>query len=516
LKNFFHKNIISILSIIFISTIVIFLNSFPNWLAMKQTPEGMSFTGQASWFDPWDINVYVSAISWGQHHSFLLENTYTSQPNHPIFYYPVYTTIGMVFPKTNPFFLFHAFASAITFLLVGTLAFSTKKILDRRKDSLIAVLIMSLGGGLGFLIHIGQDSIDATMTSITLHSAFQRAHEGVALSAFFLALFGFYFWLEKKQIRWQIAAQISLVISLIFYPYNIAIYFLTTGIYLWITYGQLSFKNREWQTWILTIFLGITAVLGMALNLGENSSFSSVVSQSLSHPSILSFIFGYGLILILFIYQLIFIKNKTRIQTFLSIWVLCSFSLSLIPIGLSRFFLRGLYVPLALLAVFTVRYLSQRYFPKERVAAKNLLLGNLLLLVSMTSIQIFTERIKDIKNENPWYYMSNSERSTLNFIRDELPPDSTILTFYYMGNQIPANTNSRVYFGHLLQTPKAEEKQEKINQFYSGEMSEEEAKKFLVDNNIQYVYAGREEGEVNYPFLKSVFKNDAVNLYEIN
>ena len=134
----------------------------------------------------------------------------------------------------------------------------------------------------------------------------------------------------------------------------------------------------------------------------------------------------------------------------------------------------------------------------------------------MTSIQIFTERIKDIKNENPWYYMSNSERSTLNFIRDELPPDSTILTFYYMGNQIPANTNSRVYFGHLLQTPKAEEKQEKINQFYSGEMSEEEAKKFLVDNNIQYVYAGREEGEVNYPFLKSVFKNDAVNLYEIN
>ncbi|PIY80113.1 MAG: hypothetical protein COY80_04620, partial [Candidatus Pacebacteria bacterium CG_4_10_14_0_8_um_filter_42_14] len=100
-------------------------------------------------------------------------------------------------------------------------------------------------------------------------------------------------------------------------------------------------------------------------------------------------------------------------------------------------------------------------------------------------------------------------------IRDELSPNSTILTEYYMGNQIPANTEARVYFGHLLQTPNAAGKQEKIREFYGGKLSDKEAKIFLIDNNIQYVYIGREEQEVSYSFLRSIFEEDGVSIYEI-
>ena len=98
-----------LLLIILASIIFIFINHFPNYYAWKNTPEGFTFSGQASWFDPWDINVYVSAINWGQSHGFLMQNVYTSQPNKPIFYYPLYTLLGIVFPNTDVFILFHFF-----------------------------------------------------------------------------------------------------------------------------------------------------------------------------------------------------------------------------------------------------------------------------------------------------------------------------------------------------------------------------------------------------------------------
>lgn len=492
---------------------MIFVNLFPNYLALKQTSEGMSFTGQASWFDPWDINVYVSVIRWGQHHGILMENTYSSMPNQAILQYPIYSLMGSLFKNANPFLLFHLSAAVITIILVTVLVLIAKRIFSNNVEALISVLIACVGGGFGFLILLGQDSIDATMTAITLHSAFQRAHEGIALAAFMVALFSFHFSVVERKNNWHFVTYSSLFIAIISYPQNIASFALITAIYIWTRNNKISWKNLEWRFWFVSVLVGVSTAAAMTLNLSNNSSLGGVMKMQLTHPSPGSFVFGYGIMFLLFTYQFFYIKPKSEIQRFLTIWVLSCVMLSLIPVGFSRFFLRGLYVPLALLAVLTIKYLSSHFFAKEYQIAKNTMLMSLAILVSTTSLFIFTERIVEIKEENPWYYMTNSQRATLNFIRDELPADSTILTDYYMGNQVPANTNSRVYFGHLLQTPNATDKQEKIDQFYTGEMSGEDAKKFLTENNIQYVYADREELEVSYAFLEQEYANDEVFLY---
>lgn len=41
---------------------IIFINQFPDYYALTKTPKGFFYSGQASWFDPWDINVYTAAI----------------------------------------------------------------------------------------------------------------------------------------------------------------------------------------------------------------------------------------------------------------------------------------------------------------------------------------------------------------------------------------------------------------------------------------------------------------------
>jgi len=351
--NFLRRHASTIIIIIAVSAVVIFFNSFPIWLAYTHAPQEMSFTGQASWFDPWDINVYVSVIRWGQHHSILIENSYTSEPNQAILQYPLYALAGKLFREINPFLLFHLLATFCSIILISTLVLIVRRLLSNNKEVLISVLIMCIGGGLGFMIHLGQDSMDASVTSVTLHSAFQRAHEGIALAAFFLALFGFYFWLQQRQTRWQLITQIALIIAVIQYPQNIASFTLITAAYIWTQQRKVHWKNPEWRFWFATILIGVLTAAAMTLNLQNNDSFSGVIMMSLSHPSVSSFIFGYGLLLLLFLYQTFFVQPKTEIQRFLTIWVLSCVALSLIPVGFSRFFLRGLYVPLTLLAVYT-------------------------------------------------------------------------------------------------------------------------------------------------------------------
>ncbi len=54
------------LILLIIISFAVFVNLFPNYYAYVNTPSGYIFSGQASWFDPWDINIYVTAIKWGQ------------------------------------------------------------------------------------------------------------------------------------------------------------------------------------------------------------------------------------------------------------------------------------------------------------------------------------------------------------------------------------------------------------------------------------------------------------------
>src|SRR3989344_1817351 len=142
------KNIITFL---LISFIVIFLNSFPNYCAFINTPKDMIFSGQASWFDPWDINLYVSVVNWGQHHGILLSNTYTSIENKAILFYPLYAVFGSIFPNADPYLLFHLLAIFMGLIVMFILWQSIKVFLTTGKIQFIALLLIALGGGAGWL-----------------------------------------------------------------------------------------------------------------------------------------------------------------------------------------------------------------------------------------------------------------------------------------------------------------------------------------------------------------------------
>src|SRR3989339_1720370 len=106
------------LAFFIISAVILFLGFYPHYYAYQQTPAGYTFSGQASYFDPWDITNYFSAIRQAQlHKSFLLENWNTTENLPKTFIYPLYALTGILFSAVNPVFLYYAMAVIFSVLL---------------------------------------------------------------------------------------------------------------------------------------------------------------------------------------------------------------------------------------------------------------------------------------------------------------------------------------------------------------------------------------------------------------
>ena len=123
----------------------------------------------------------------------------------------------------------------------------------------------------------------------------------------------------------------------------------------------------------------------------------------------------------------------------------------------------------------------------------------------------------EVSNNNRWYYISENEKKGIEFLSN-VKDDKGVIAAYTLGNYIPAYTGKNVYFGHWIQTPNAKDKYNKVMDFYKGNMSDKEAVKFLDENNIGLIMYGNEEkliGKLKYSFLKSIYKNKEIEIFNI-
>lgn len=503
------------LAFLLITTFVLFLNAYPNYYAYLNTPEGKVFSGQASWFDPWDINVYVGALKWGQTNGVLLGNTYTTTAHSPVLMYIPYTLTGYFFPELDPFLLFHLLAGIVGFILLLVLWQVIKIFLLSSNFSLIALILISLGGGLGWLFFPQTPSADLFMTGFTFLSHFQRAHEGLGIIFYLLSLTLFYLAAIKEKLSLNLLSLFFLILLLFFYPYYLLSYTLIGGLFTIYLHLKNDIK-KPFLFLIFNIFLSTVVLYFYWNHLQGNPGFDGVLSQELKTPDLVQLLLGYGVLIPMLFYQL---KKGGRSHAyfFLNLWFFISLLLSFLPLGFARFYLRTLFLPLVLLTLLTLKPLAK----KLKVTPKILLLV-LVFILPVSSLYITYKRMYEVVQNNNWYYLTSSDQKMLDILRQE-GSGKGILTSYTLGNIIPAQTESKVYFGHLLQTPKAQEKIPNIIKFYSHNLTEEEARNFLNQEKISYIVYGREEQEITfsatgdkqlkYKFLKPVFFEGGTYLY---
>jgi len=499
---------ITILILFFIWLGAIFLNLYPHYLGYINCPHDKFFSKQVSWFDPWDINVYVAAVKDGQQGNFLLPNRYTTKTQSASLIYPLYTSAGLILPQADPFLIFYGLSIITAGLYILSVFTLSQFFLKNTTFASLNTALVIFGGGLGWSLINNFQAADLYQTGFISHSTIQRPHEAIGMSLFLLALYlGFKF--QKNQHSSKIIL-INLSLYLItlvpFYPYYLPIFGLIQCLYWW--FLKLKKERLIMLAGVCLVPAGLTLIYWLHL---QHTDFSSVTNQFLPNASLFSVILSYGLILL--VAGLAYTQSKNRPeQKFLLTWFLSTVLISYFPLGFARFYLRGLWLVLGLICL---NWLKQIFDKNKQLAW---LIGLILAsFIPLSTLTIFSQRLNAAHSNNAWIYLDKSIKTGFNFLEQQSADE--VLSSYVIGNYLPAHTNKTVYYGHAIQSPNKKERLDNITRFYQMEMAVAEALNFLKENNINYVFYSSLEQiigpDLNYPFLQPVFNQDSTVIFNV-
>lgn len=492
------------------------LMRLPDLVRLKNTPAEKWYTGQASWFDPWDLNVYFSAIGWGKRGGILFQNLYDTQSSGGLPIYSLYTILGKV---SSPFNLsnaltFHLTGLVTSFFLIMIIWWFIKIFLENEIEKVVAFTLILLGGGLGWLFFPKNLLPDIGQPGFTLASALQRPHEAVSLGLFLLSLGSFWQAIVLKNWRLLVCGSLGYFLMLFFHPYSAlplgAILF-CFGVYWW-----LKTDSREFLK--VFVSLGVWAGAYFLLagkDLLANPTFSGLASQVQDSPSLVYAILGWGL-LFPFAVVAFFSREKSDKALFFKMWLVVQWLIIYLPFGFRRLMIRGLWIPVAILAVKGIRIVASKIKWDYYLTA-----GLLLFFASFSTLYVSYKRLTETP-ENRWIYLTRQEGETINYLKTHGQDEEEVLASYRIGNLIPAHTKKRVYLGHSFQTPNAEERMGEIYRFFAGKMTEVEAREFLGKAKITWVFWGPDEkaigGLTTIPakrLLQPVIEKEQVSLYKV-
>lgn len=494
-----HKKWLLAASLVLIWLIANFIHLYPVWSACQQVPEDEFFTQQVTWFDPWDINVYTAAIQWGQQGHFLLKNIATTLNQPSSFFYPIYTLAGLALPSANAFAVFYGLSVLTRGVFILIVFWASKQLLKNNFWSIINTLITLFGGGLGWITLQNVEASDLTISGITSYTTLQRPHEALGIGLYLISIILIYLLMIRPEKKLILILAVVSSLLVVFYPYYLLIMLILLALIVF--WQKIKFRSILW----MLIPIGLSLAYFYHL---QGTGFGAVSGQSLSKVGLFRLLLAHILLLPTAILAVIKKRNLIQVK-FLSVWYLLALCLSFIPVGFSRFYLRLLIFPLAVLSISWIRDVCQ----KKRSLAW-VIIFSLWIYLPLTQLFIFKARMSEINSDNPWIYQSDAFGQALAFIREEQL--SNILTGYISGNLIVAHTGKQVYLGHLIQTPDASEKQLQGASFYSNQKTEAEALDFLKKNNIEFIfYSSNEEsmGKPEYSFLNSIFSQGEVKIY---
>jgi hypothetical protein len=203
-----------------------------------------------------------------------------------------------------------------------------------------------------------------------------------------------------------------------------------------------------------------------------------------------------------------------------------------------RFTEAAIHIPLGILTTFLIHHFWQAVSGYSRRKRKTIRIFLSLITVGILVIGFWimysmigwlTDSVKG-KVLGTWEVPTGAElvyplkdfMDAVYYLRDNTSKESVVLAYVTAGNYIPAYAGNFVFIGHA-NTPGEDKKEPVAAEFFAGKMKVDEAKSFLQENHISYIYFGpqeKEQGSVQnlgsvYPFITSVYGNGKVTIYKL-
>jgi hypothetical protein len=513
-KKLRFKNISEKIIVFFVILFALFLAKFPSLYHAMNTPPGYWFVGHTSWFDGWDIQVYLSAIRYGEHSGVFLQNAYTTVPHQGEFIYQFYTFLGVLnrFLHTTPIVLFQAASVIASIILISVLYVIVRFFFKERAVRLTAFATAVLGGGFGWIQQFG-NAADLQSAGLTTVNSFERGHDAISTACLLLSFYLFIRFTRVKNKRLLVWAVLLGLVNCVIHPVGIIMYAIGGSFLAVCAYFQSRHTSVFLYPLLIIGLFGLYYFVFLS-GLPENQGFSGIVSQGMVPVDPLVLLLGLGIIVPFIFFNLFRINENNFEMLLVKFLFIIQVALAFFAPDYNLYFLKGAYLWAVIIAFDGIKSI----FHKEHL--RWAVLGLVFCIAIMTRIWTFNALLHVDKN-NYFFFLKAEEGNVLHDI-DKLPPGN-MLSLFKMGNYIPAYSENRVYIGHAHQTPSSKIKLINATRFYTF-FDKETRMKFIRTNNITYIYYGYEEADLRkelkfptqnpFPEYKKVYQKNGIIIYQ--
>ncbi|MEN6434588.1 MAG: hypothetical protein ABFD58_02095 [Anaerolineaceae bacterium] len=516
------------------SVVIMVITTIPYILALSVEEDSWKFTGFL--FGVEDGNSYIAKMLTGAYGNWFFTTPYTTYPQKGELAFLPYLLLGKLTSQPGQHaqlvVLFHFFRILAGCLaIVATYDFISifiKKVQVRR----FGTLLISIGGGLGWLFLIGLDGLwgdrlplefysPETFGFLSLyglpHLALGRACLLWGLCAFFdgnhplknIKFSGMYF---------VILTLVQPVTAVLGY----GLLFLATAgtiFRVWLENRKekpsilhISMENGKKLAWIVSFSLPILIYIFVSYKFDP---FMQRWEQQniITSPPITDYLLAWGWTIPFVIMAIVkMVKKEIPVQYFLLAWLLVIFPLIYFPVNIQRRLAEGVWVAFILLVLLVV----------ENWKRSKVILSLLLVFSSLPYISILAGGIKGALDPFTPVFRPAQEVTVFEKLAQNAHARDVVLASYQISNALPAWAPVRVLSGHGPESIDANSINQEVMNFFSDSYSQTEQIQFLMKYEISYVIWGPDEralGEWNPTsshYLQLIYDANDYALYKVN
>jgi len=511
--------------VILFAVLVMILTTLPYLVAWHSQNDDWEFGGFL--FGVEDGNQYLTVMRMGAQGDWLFTIRYTSEPHDGVLAYLPYILLGKLASLfTNPNQPDFSTTLAITFhlariffgiLLILIYYRFAAHFLPRPASRWLALLLITLGGGLGWLLQLvglgrwlGSLPVDFYVPEgYSFLILFGLPHLVLARCAL---LVGFLLLFDGQTWRASVLAGISWLVMGLNVPFYIAVVYVLLG--CWGVAAWLQTRHFPWQLFWRAV---TAALVTLPLFLYTSTIFATnevigrwFAQSTLPSPHPLHYVLGYGVLAVPALIALRWAWHKQELPHLLLVaWIVVSPVLLYLPFNVQRRRLaEGVLVPLSILAVAGLSFLLSHHktWRRGRIVLLWLTLPTTLLLwLGGTFSALHPAR--PLFNPSP-------ELAALDRLNRLAPPDAVVLSSKDVSNYLTVRTDLRGYIGHGPQTMNFKQKEQTVKRFFAGELDPQSTEQLL--SHVDYILAGLDiESRTWAEGLNILFSEGSVTVYKV-
>lgn len=510
--------------------------------AFHATPD-YRYTG-ANPYAAADKLVYKSFVQQGREGSLVMRNQHTIEPQRGLLLSPHWYVIGQTARilniSNNSSYQFYRVL--LTALFLWLLYIILHKLFTRDRDRLLAAFVVLFSGGFGWIFFVknldilsmsGQlkflySPVDLYVTEGNTLLNFSQAPLFILSQLLLLGVFYYFIKFRGNKSDWSYYVMAAVVVFLgIIHPYDLPIIFTVLGSWsVWHLYTIRDWRIMRRLAIVLTAGI-IVGLYNFYIVIADPVLLGWLKQNLVFSPPIINYLWGYGLLLPLWMLGAIQIIRQKRSDPWwmlFVIWSVLIWILLYLPFDVSRRFINGGHIAMALIAFYGFRYLYLQV--GKRWLRLVFMFTVFITLTSSIGFYLFVSLFFSPSSYTiGYYYITTDEVRVAEFLqRNSDIQDHLLLSDMKTAFMVSSEVNRLVFRGHDHQTPQSYLKQQQLDWFFSepaGERAVDRRQKFVADNQFVFIIVNNIRLDLPVTWLEDdvftekVFETPSIDVYRV-